>query len=311
MRISVVIPTRNRREHLEECLKSLFEANPLPNEVIVLDAGSTDGTEEAVKQYSITFVRVNEPNRQRQRNIGLSKTTGEIVVFLDDDVVIDKPALRHIMNAYSIDVGGVGGRILPYGMPRNYWVAACGNIVGKVRNDGVVIGNFDIPLKKSKEVDCLQGCFMSFRREALQKVGGFDENYASFFRGDDTDVSFVVKKRGYKLIYEPKAIVWHKALGKRSYSTENWAYFYIRGCTYFYFKNVFPRAKRYFPWFLKGLFSPPKDYAKKSSIKIRLTPSLPLTILHGIIDGMLPHFRKMLCKPRFLDTNSSKWLDKT
>jgi GT2 family glycosyltransferase len=187
-------------------------------------------------------------------------------------------------------------------MPRDHWVAACGNIVGKVRNDGVVIGNFDIPLKKSKEVDCLQGCFMSFRREVLQESGGFDENYDSFFRGDDTDVCFAAKKHGYKLIYEPKAIVWHKALGKHYYSTEKWVYYYIRGCTYFYFKNVFPRAKRYLPWFFKGLFFPPKDYAEKSSIRIRLVPSLPLTILRGVIDGMLPRFRKMFYKTKTFET---------
>jgi GT2 family glycosyltransferase len=294
IKMSVIIPTKNRREHLKECLQSLFEASLRPDEVIVLDICSTDGTEETAKQFAVTLLKVNEPNRQRQKNIALLKTTGDIVVFLDDDVIIDKLALKHVMKAYSAEVGGVGGRVLPYGMPKDHWLPACENIVGKIRRDGFVIGNFDIPLKKPIEVDCLQGCFMSFRRKALLEAGGFDESYGSGFRGDDTDVTFAVKQLGYKIVYEPKAVVWHKALGKISYTQEEWVYSYVRGCTYFYFKNIFSKKKRYLPWFFFRLLFPPRDYVAKSGISIQLTIFFPLSILRGTIDGIVPYLKRIL-----------------
>jgi len=292
LKMSVVIPTKNRRKHLEECLDSLFKSNLRPDEVIVVDMCSTDGTQKIAEVYPIKLLSVQEQNRQRQRNSGLLATNGDIVVFLDDDVIIDEFALEYVMLAYgSPDVGGVGGRVLPYGGAKDFWVPACGNLIGKVRGDGLVIGNFDIPSQVPIEVDCFQGCFMSFRRKALLKCGGFDENYQSFFRGDDTDVSFAVKKLGYKLLYQPNAIVWHKMLGKSSYGTKNWIHNYVRGSTYFYFKNIFPQTKRYLPWFFLRLLFPPKEYVLKSGMKIHLSPLLPLIALQGFVDGILPFLR--------------------
>jgi len=288
LQISVLIPTRNRRNHLEECLKSLFQGNLRPDEVIILNVNSTDGTEEVAKIYPVKLLTVKERNRQRQRNLGLLATKSDIVVFFDDDVIVDEHALEYIASAYNTsNIGGVGGRVLPYGVSKDYWISACNNIVGKVRKNGVVIGNFDIPLQGPIEVDCLQGCFMSFRHEVLLKSGGFDENYETFFRGDDTDVCLAVKKLGYKIIYEPRAIVWHKALGIFSYSANEWVYKYARGSTYFYFKNLFPDAKLYLPLFFLNLFFPPRDYVRKSNIKISFTPSLAQEMIRGLIDGIL------------------------
>lgn len=292
LRISIVIPTRNRRKHLEECLRFLFRTVPSPDEVLIIDTCSTNGTKDVAELYQVKFLNVEQLNRQRHRNLGLLVSRGDVVVFLDDDTIVDKAALKYIMlHYYSSSVGGVGGRVLPYGAQKNHWVPACDNMVGRVRKDGVVIGNFDIPLNAPIEVDCLPGCFMSFRREILLKAGGFDENYEHGFRGDDTDACLAVKKLGYKLVYEPRSIVWHKALGKDYVKTKKWAYGYVRGCVYFYLKNIFPTAKRYLPWFFFGLFFPPRDYVKKSGVRVRLTFTLLVTVLHGIVDGVLLYLR--------------------
>jgi glycogen(starch) synthase len=288
MKVTIVIPTKDRRRYLEDCLKSLLKANREPDEIIIVDGYSSDGTEEVAKLYPIKLFR-GRGSLTRTRNIGLQASSGDIVVFLDDDVIVDKNWLTHMLSAYvSPEVGGVGGRVLPSGKDMTHFVPACGNVVGKVRNDGVIIGNFDIPLKKSTEVDFLQGCNMSFRREALFKVGGFDENYQGIFR-HDSDICAAIKKLGYKLIYEPRAVVWHKAIGKNRprYRSNYWAYCYIRNSTYFYFKHMHQEAKRRLPLFFLRLFFPPKDYINKSGVKVRLTPSIPITVLRGIFDGVL------------------------
>lgn len=288
MKVSVIIPTKNRRRYLEDCLKSLIQANNRPDEIIVVDGYSSDSTEKVVQLYPVKLLR-DRGSLTRSRNLGLRASIGDIIVYLDDDVIVDKNWLKHLLSAYSSpEVGGVGGRILPFGGDKTHFIPACGNVVGKVRNDGVVIANFDIALKKPIEVDCLQGCNMSFRRETLFGTGGFDETYQGIFR-HDSDVSVAVKKLGYKLVYEPKAVVWHRETGKERplYRSNYWVYWYTRNSTYFYFKNVFPEHKRNLPLFFLRLFFPPRDYVSKSGVKVHLTPSTLFTAIRGVVDGAL------------------------
>jgi GT2 family glycosyltransferase/SAM-dependent methyltransferase len=288
MKVSVIIPTKNRRRYLEDCLKSLVQGNSRPDEIIVVDGYSSDGTEKVVQLYPVKLLR-DRGSLARARNLGLRASTGDIIVYLDDDVFVDKNWLKHLLSTYSSsEVGGVGGRILPFGGDITNFIPACGNVIGKVRNDGVVIANFDIPLKKSIEVDCFQGCNMSFRREALFGVGGFDETYQGIFR-HDSDVSVAVRKLGYKLIYNPKAVVWHREIGKERpiYRSNYWVYWYTRNSIYFYFKNVFPKNKRTLPLFFLRVFFPPRDYVRKSYVKIHLTPSILFTAIRGTINGVL------------------------
>jgi GT2 family glycosyltransferase len=288
MKVSIIIPTKNRRRYLEDCLKSLVQANRRPNEIIVVDGYSSDGTEKVVQHYPVKLLR-DRGTLTRARNLGLRTSSGDIIAYLDDDVIVDKNWLKHLLSAYSSpEVGGVGGRILPFGVDTTHFIPACGNMVGKVRNDGIVIANFDIPLKKPIEVDFFQGCNMSFRREAIFRAGGFDETYQGIFR-HDSDVSVAVKKLGCKLIYEPKAVVWHREKGKERplYRSNYWIYWYTRNSTYFYFKNMFPENKRNLPLFFLRLFFPPRDYVSKSGVKVRLTSSTLFTAIRGTIDGVL------------------------
>jgi GT2 family glycosyltransferase/SAM-dependent methyltransferase len=302
MKVSVIIPTKNRRRYLEDCLKSLVQGNTRPDEIIIVDNYSSDGTEKVVQLYPVKLLR-NKGSLTRSRNLGLRASIGDIIVYLDDDVIVDKNWLKHLLSAYSSSkVGGVGGRILPFGKDKTHFMPACGDVVGKVRNDGVVIANFDVPLKKPIEVDCFQGCNMSFRREALFDVGGFDETYQGIFR-HDSDICVAVKKLGYKLIYEPKAAVWHREAGKERpiYRSNYWVYWYTRNSTYFYFKNVFPENKRTLPLFFLRLFFPPRDYVSKSGVKVRLTLSILFTAIRGTVGGIL--ISKQARKKTFLFIN--------
>ena len=283
-RVSLVIPTYKRQADLRECLRSVFDLESLPYEVIVVDSNSRDGTEELKNSFPIKFISTEEKRgHPSAMNLGISLANGDIVAFLDDDVVVCKEWLDEIVEPYADgNVGGVGGRVIPYGRSKNFHVPIGRSDVGKVFPTGLVIGNFDIPLHRQIKVDSFIGCNMSFRRELLSKIGGFDENYAGYCYRDETDLCIRIRRLGHMLIYNPKAIVWHKYKGKHS---SQWSYWYVRNHVYFYFKNLFAQHRLGFPMFLYSMFMPPREYVLKSGMKIKVEPTLLLNVLKGFYDG--------------------------
>jgi len=285
MKLSVIIITYNRYEDLKECLDSIFKMRQKPYEVIVVDSHSTDNTETVKNMYPIDFITIPQRNMQKARNVGISRAKGEIIAFLDDDVIVDKNWSKHILEPYrNKEVGGVGGRVINYGSSPTCYVKVKDPRVGLVSKDGFVLGNFDTLLEHPVEVDCFIGCNMSFRKELLLKIGGCDEKLEGNCFRDDTDLCLRIKNLGYKLIFQPKALVWHKFRGKKI--TNEWVYWYVRNNTYFYLKNVFPKSRIRFPIFLYKMFFPPKDYVQKSGIKIKKSPKTLLLALAGIYQGI-------------------------
>ena len=279
-----MIATYNRCADLKECLTSIFALNTPPYEVIVVDSDSKDGTAMMQDLFPLQFISISERNRERARNIGISATRGDIVAFLDDDVVVSSDWLSQITKPYSCDdVGGVGGRVIPYGTRDETCMRLSRSEVGRVFKSGLVIGNFDTLLKDPVEVDSLIGCNMSFRKELLLRIHGFDENYTGTGYRDDTDVCMQIRKLGYRLVYHPNALVFHKFRGKEVDS--KWAYWYVRNHTYFYFKNLFSGSEAGFPQFVYRMLFPPRYYVMKSGIKIKIEPTLLLSVFKGLFDG--------------------------
>lgn len=284
MKLSVVIATYNRRNVLESCLKSLLRNKGEIFEIIVVDSSSTDDTNELKDVYPIRYFSIQERSRQRARNLGLSFATGDIVAFIDDDTEVEENWAHFLLEpCRHLDVGGVGGRVLAYGRPISCSIETKKIRIGEVYRNGLVLGNFDTYLPDYIEVDHLPGCNMSFRRSLLIKIGGFDENLKGNCFRDDTDICMRIKKLGYKLIYQPKAVVRHKFMGRNIDS--QWVYWYVRNCMYFYFKNIFPSAQLFFIPFLFRLVFLPQDYIKKSQIHIKPSLMLPLMAIKGFVDG--------------------------
>ena len=171
-KLSVVIVTYNRCKDLEECLNSVLNLNEPPNEIIVVDSNSNDGTHELVKRYPVNFVNIKERSMVKARNVGLQHAKEEIVAYIDDDVVVSKNWTKYILKPYeNKNIGGVGGRVIPSGqqeppvsLPEKY------RAIGKVFSNGFILNNYDIPIQQLIEVDTLIGCNMSFRRELLLKA---------------------------------------------------------------------------------------------------------------------------------------------
>lgn len=284
-KLSVVIVTYNRHDDLKECLDSLLNLNEPPSEIIVVDSNSNDGTHELVKSYPLKFVNIKERSMVKARNTGLQNSKGDIIAYVDDDVVVSKNWAKYILEPYEDkNVGGVGGRVMPLGnqektndLPEKY------RAIGKVFDNGFILNNYDISTPHPIEVDTLIGCNMSFRRELLLKIGGFDENFMGSCFRDDTDVSIRVKKLKCHLIYHPKAWVWHKYKGKTV--DRKWFYWYSYNHFYFCFKNFKPVNTRKFISLLRGAFLPPLPYVRKTNIKFRPDPSIIFYVALGILEA--------------------------
>lgn len=262
--------------------------NEPPSEIIVVDSNSTDNTHELVKNYPLKFININERSMVKARNIGLQHAKGEVIAYVDDDVVVCKDWSRYILEPYGDEcVGGVVGRVVPYDDKRELYLPAKHKAIGKVFDNGLILGNFDIPTQRPIEVDTLIGCNMAFRRDLLLKAGGFDENFRGSCFRDDTDISLRLRRQNYKLIYHPKATVRHKFKGK--IVNNEWFYWTVYNHTYFYLKNFQPVTMRKILAYLFATFFPPADYVKKTGIRIK--PNL-LSIAYvglGFTNAILVH----------------------
>jgi GT2 family glycosyltransferase/glycosyltransferase involved in cell wall biosynthesis len=129
LRVSVVVPTHNRKEKLLACLASLARQSILPNEfeVIVVDDGSTDGTREAVAglrlPFQLRYCRQENAGPGAARNRGIDEAAGELVLFVGDDIYADERLLEEHLLAHAAN-GEPGAAVLghidwPEGMPIN------------------------------------------------------------------------------------------------------------------------------------------------------------------------------------------------
>ena len=283
--LSIIVVTYNRCTDLKESLDALLSLEDPPREIIVVDSNSTDETCKTVTKYPVKFINLNERSMVKARNKGWKIAKGTIVAFVDDDAIVSKDWTKYILEPYTNkNVGGVVGRVISSRNNELVYVPKKNNAIGKVFKNGLVLGNFDLQTKNQIEVDTVIGCNMSFRKNLLIKVGGFDENFRGNCFRDDTDISLKIKKLNYKLIFNPKALVLHKYKGKNT--SGRWFYWTTYNHTYFYLKNFRPITPRKIINFLKTTFLPPADYVKKTKIKIKPTFSSFAYVLLGLINAI-------------------------
>jgi GT2 family glycosyltransferase len=210
--VSIIVITCNRPFLLKHCLERVFD-QPYPHkEVIVVDSSSNDESEQIVAQYPAAIrVRLREQrnNMPFARNEGITISSGDIIAFIDDDSMIYPTWLQAMIDAYKEEtVGAVGGRITR--KPEPYCDIEIGTPTLQVKPSGIVIArDIDIVSEIQMDVDHLVGCNMSFRRKALQQVGGFDSNYTLTNYREETDLFVRLKKAGWRIMFVPAMSVKH------------------------------------------------------------------------------------------------------
>lgn len=213
--LTVIIPTYRRPKDLNRCLEALKRQTRIADEVLVVVSEKDNETWAFMETFNpglltLRTVTVCVPGVVAALNLGLEAAQSEIISITDDDAEPHADWLQRIETHFLSDsrVGGIGGRDWVY-LGTNLLDGAC-EIVGKVQWFGRIIGNHHIGVGQPREVDVLKGVNMSFRRCAITSLR-CDER----LKGTGAQVHFEValsssvKKRGWKLIYDPAVAVNH------------------------------------------------------------------------------------------------------
>jgi GT2 family glycosyltransferase len=196
-RISVVVCTYNGESTLRECLEGLRRLQYPNYEVIVVNDGSTDATNEIVREYGFRLISTHNRGLSAARNIGMEAATGEIVAYTDSDCCPDPHWLTYLAATFlATDYAGVGGPNLA--PPGDGHFAEC---VANAPGGPVHV------LLSDQEAEHIPGCNMAFRKSCLEAIGGFDPQFRA--AGDDVDVCWRLQQRGCTLGFSPAAMVWH------------------------------------------------------------------------------------------------------
>jgi glycosyltransferase involved in cell wall biosynthesis/GT2 family glycosyltransferase len=208
---SVVINTYNRAKYLEETIRGLIGIDNVNMEIIVVNGPSDDGTDEILERWRkrVRIVSCPEINLSMSRNAGIDAAAGDIVAFIDDDAVPHPSWLKNIAPHYSqSEVAGVGGFTID-NTGRRFQVrkTVCDRF-GNAYNVSEFFDERALNSRNSPFYPSLLGTNSTFRRKALEDIGGFDHVFAYFL--DETDVCLRLVDAGHKVVYEPSALVFHQ-----------------------------------------------------------------------------------------------------
>jgi glycosyltransferase involved in cell wall biosynthesis len=212
-RVSVVVCSYNGGRTLEQCLRSLQSLDYPNYEVILVDDGSTDHTREIAARFP-EVITIHQPNQGLSvaRNVGLRAATGSVIAYTDSDCFADPNWLSHLV--YQLECSGAAAVGGPNLTPDDGRLAAC---------VAASPGQPTHVLVSDQEAEHIPGCNMAFRREALERIGGFDPRYRT--AGDDVDVCWRLQHEGEWISFAPGAFVWHhRRQGLRTYLKQQQGY---------------------------------------------------------------------------------------
>jgi GT2 family glycosyltransferase len=230
----VIICTRDRPEDLRRALDSVANQTLLPDRVLVVDSSEDDRSEketrrQAAEHSGVEFQHIRSaPGLTRQRNCGVAASRGQVIHFLDDDVVCEPGYLAAIMACFAADpngeVLGVGGLVTNVRPARpSRWKNLFGLSAadqGRVLASGRPTIVFETD--RQLDVDWLSGCCMSYRAIVFSSEK-FDETLPGYGLGEDVDFSYRVRQKG-RLVVTPEARLEHHQSERNRLQVEEYTY---------------------------------------------------------------------------------------
>ena len=211
--LTVIIPTKNRAAKLAatlECLcRQALDAQHF--EIVVVDNGSSDQTEEALGKFVNRFpfwkvVREPTPGAAAARNRGFEVSSGEIILFLDDDILADPWLLEEHLKFHDQFAG-----VAVLGTIRYQWDTQNGKISPLVQlfiEHPEFLQSFDFRDPTNVPFLHFYTGNLSIPRSLFARVGGFDESF-SFYGFEDIDFGYRLTQLGHRIVHNPRASAVH------------------------------------------------------------------------------------------------------
>jgi glycosyltransferase involved in cell wall biosynthesis len=241
MNTSIIICTYNGANRIIRTLDSIvLSVNNLPGngkiELIVVDNNSNDGTIELINNYNYgenieyKFLHETRKGLSYARNNGLHAAKGDIIIFTDDDIIVDKDWIAEIQKEMqqNPDIKMLGGRTLMF----NNEILP---LATRIRTDRTM---YQYP---ANPWHIGNGNNMAVKREIIGSIGDFDVHLGAGSKigsAEDTDFVYRVLKKRYKALYSPNPLVYHNHDRVDIKDVDNIKYNYAKGTGAFYAKYM-------------------------------------------------------------------------
>jgi GT2 family glycosyltransferase len=289
-KIVIIVLNWNGKRLAAECLESLKEIDYVNYEILLVDNGSTDGSQEYFRaQYPEITLIENDVNLgfAEGNNVGIRHAMNgqaDYVLLLNNDTLVHPTFLSELVHVAERDskIGFAGPKIYYYdwhgqrdvianvGGWVNLWTGIPRNI-GAGKEDR---GQYDVV----QPVDQLSGACLLVKRELLENVGLMNADYLAYW--EDTDWCFRAKQFGFKLVYVPRAVVWHRVTA--SIGSVESRYYFTRNL--FWFMKTYATRTQYFSFLLYFFFV--QFWISTGKIISRKSRGQFLPFLKGVRDGV-------------------------
>ncbi len=252
--VSIIIVNCNGRGFLQGCLESIFNQSCSDFEIIFIDNGSTDDSVQYVKEkFPDVIIIENRENLgfARANNQGIAIAKGKYIALLNNDTVVDREWIKSLLakaESSSEKVGMWAGKILSMQEPGK--IDSVGGLM--ISPDGIAkgrgrleedVGQYD----NDDEVFIPSACAALFKKEMLDEIGLFDEDFFAYC--EDTDIGLRARLAGWRTVSVPKAVVYHDYSGTTGKYTSMKAYLVERNHVWLAVKN-FPLSRLlFFPFY--------------------------------------------------------------
>ncbi len=268
-KVSIIILNWNGLEDTIECLESLKKITYSNYEVIVVDNGSAGNDVQVLEEKFGDYIHLIKNDKNYGftggNNIGtryaLTNSNPDYLLLLNNDTVVDPGFLNEMVKVAETDpaIGIAGGKVYYYDDPNRLqfvwakinlwggrWVSTPLVVTPRMAKRNIDRGQYNF----IKEVDAVSVCCFLVKRNALEDIGLLDESYFSLW--EEADYYIRARRVGYKIVYVPKARIWHKGEQSTKRVTDLRYYYLARNNFRFMRKHATRWQYRFFLAYMFG-----------------------------------------------------------
>jgi glycosyltransferase involved in cell wall biosynthesis len=275
--VSILLPTYNRASILSDCINSLAAQSYPDWELIICDDCSNDDTQAIIKEFQEKDSRIrhfrncNRQGLHRSRNELIAAAQGDLVFFIEDDVILEPDSIQILVETYysfnkdGYRVGAVTPSLLQVNKENK--VAFQRKLFDYIKElrfrnmsepcqidrlTGLISNSYSPHFETVQEVVDVHACSL-YPRNVFVTEGGFEETvYGGNYMFAEAEYNFRLRKKGYKMLFAPKSIVYHYTYpsGGCRLPFMSYAYYSVRNQILYITRNYGPRALYMVPSFI-------------------------------------------------------------